>query len=542
MINSKFINERLSSAYLTEEKEIAATARTLFFVTLFFAVLALLMALIIQGAGLERPLMIALSFLFTGFSILVLYGKARGVSLSLSYILSIMLTLMIFTNPGHFGYLEYYMIGFLNLFAMIVTLLVGFYAWQTIPIVVIIIISLILDCYLRILPHAQDMVNPAQIDDIIVVSVLSLLSSASIYGSFRKTNRFNKIAKESGAQSDRQLAILRGAMEASGEALSHGENLTESASLTTKLTAQALNLTKTAEKSMREVLVDSQKLEKELDGIGANSQTARTSAEAQSSVINQTSAAVEEMTASILNITNVTRERRAAVQDLTKSTKEGQNLIAVSSISMKKVEDSTGAILEIVKVISSVAAQTNLLAMNAAIEAAHAGTYGQGFAVVADEIRKLSEQTSKSVKAVTDTVKETIKDIRTASEGNNRTVSSFTSIAQEATLVAGAMDEIIQGLDELSRGTEEINRGVSDSVTSTNELRTAVGALDSLIETARSSLLALNKGASKVEEELTQVQNNVESISGEAQKVEQIGAFNSKGLSSIKKALDHAGL
>ena len=161
----------------------------------------------------------------------------------------------------------------------------------------------------------------------------------------------------------------------------------------------------------------------ELDGIAENSNNVYSNAEVQSSVVNESSAAVEEMTASIVNITNVTRSRQKSAADLSKSTETGQSVVANASSSIKKVEAAIGSILEIIKVINTVAAQTNLLAMNAAIEAAHAGEYGAGFAIVSEEIRKLSEQTSQSVKAIAETVKTIIKDIQTAANENEMAVS-----------------------------------------------------------------------------------------------------------------------
>lgn len=542
MRSLQFVEKRLEAAYLSEDDEFTTVARVLFYVSAFLSCLALIMTLVIRSSGLERPIIGVLFAVFVVISAMVLYGRARQASLALSFVLSVVLSSLVFTNPNCNGYLEYYLIGFMNMFAMGLTILVGFYKWQVFPIAGISILAVVLNAFLRVIPWARETGGSPQFDDVAIVSVLSLCVAFSLWGVFSRTTRFNRLAKESGAKSDRQVGILRGAMEASGDALSRGDQLSSSAARTKDLSSQALALADTAGNSMREVLNDSRKLGGELDGISSNSRTVRTSTEAQSSVINQTSAAVEEMTASIHNIAGVTRERREAVNELTHSTEEGQQVVSHSSESMKKVESSTGAILDIVKVISAVAAQTNLLAMNAAIEAAHAGTYGQGFAVVADEIRKLSEQTSKSVRAVNDTVKATISDIRIASDGNLRAVQSFASIAREASLVSGAMDEIINGLDELSRGTEEINRGVADSVSSTNELRTAVASLDVQIDKARESLVALSHAAERVEGELSEVRGNVQSIASEAGQVEEIGKLNSEGLSAIKKALDRAGL
>lgn len=537
-----FVEKRLLTAYREEGEEFRATARILFNVIVGLSVLGMTLTIFMRASVQQQLLLGVLAFSFVIMAILVLYGKARIISLILSYSLSLVLSLIVFSNPEAKGYLEYYMIGFFNLVAMGITVLIGFYAWQGIPIAVISILALVMNLFVRTAAWAAQTGNSTQIDDIIIVAVLILFSAGSLYGVFSRSTRFRMLAAEANAKNKKQLSVLREAMNASSSALSQGDKLEQSAALTTELSNKALEGAGSAGSAMHSVLEDTRSLEEKLDAIAENSRTARTSAESQSSVINETSAAVEQMTASILSITNVTRERQGAVRELISSTREGQEIVAQSSGAMEKVESSTGAILDIIKVISAVAAQTNLLAMNAAIEAAHAGTYGQGFAVVADEIRKLSEQTSKSVKAVTDGVKSTIADIRTAADGNNRAVASFTAIAEESSRVANAMDEIINGMDEISHGTEEINRGVSDSVTSTNDLRSAVGAVDNQIETARESLAALKQAAAMVADQLRQVQNDVQQIAGEASKVEDVGKANSAGLAGIKLALDNAGM
>lgn len=179
--------------------------------------------------------------------------------------------------------------------------------------------------------------------------------------------------------------------------------------------------------------------------------------------VNNSTASVEEMIASLNNVVLVTEKRLESAKRLVNTAKKGGEMLNATIEALNGgIVNRIGSINEMVKVINDISAQTNLLAMNASIEAAHAGESGRGFAVVAEEIRTMAESSAESSRAIKDVIKLIVKAIKETADNAGQTDSAFTDIEKEVHEMEVAFQEIAANTSEISVGGNEILQTVAD--------------------------------------------------------------------------------
>jgi len=196
------------------------------------------------------------------------------------------------------------------------------------------------------------------------------------------------------------------------------------------------------------------------DEVSKNNEALNRLIESQAAAVTESSAAIEEMTANIGSVTGILRKNTERMEQLLHASEAGKEGIQkVTDIMRVLVQDSDG-LLEASSMIQSIAQQTNLLSMNAAIEAAHAGEVGKGFAVVADEIRKLAENSSKQGKSISSVL-----------TGLKNQIYNATEISDAS---QGQISAILGQISEIQRQEEEINNAMGEQAAGSSQILDAV--------------------------------------------------------------------
>jgi len=178
--------------------------------------------------------------------------------------------------------------------------------------------------------------------------------------------------------------------------------------------------------------------------------------ERQTDAVSESSAAIEEMLASIQSVTSALVRNAENVKDLQESADEGKSSVQEVAEDIKEIARESEGLLEINSVMENIASQTNLLSMNAAIEAAHAGDAGRGFAVVAAEIRKLAESSGEQSKVIGNVLKKIKESIDKITRSTDRVLDRFGAINRGVKLVAEQEQTIRNAMEEQSHGSKQV--------------------------------------------------------------------------------------
>ena len=291
------------------------------------------------------------------------------------------------------------------------------------------------------------------------------------------------------------LGSIRAAAERSGDLREQLIGaVAESTSSTVEIEANSVSIRGQMERMDSVLSASSDELRGNFDALSRFTQRLRT----QDGELEKSFVSVNQIMTSIDNIARIAEVDRKSADALIRETETGRVVFENSFEKVAEIGASVGQIQEMAAVIAEIAGQTNLLSMNAAIEAAHAGDYGKGFAVVADEISKLAAASATSSQEIGQTIRSVTVKIREAASTRQATAAAFEAMSTLIHEVADSITEIFSNVSGLRSGGGQLVDAMEALKTSSAELTEVA----SRIEATTSRISGGLDGASRVSHEV----------------------------------------
>jgi methyl-accepting chemotaxis protein len=234
--------------------------------------------------------------------------------------------------------------------------------------------------------------------------------------------------------------------------------------------------------------------------------------ENQASGIAQASAAVEQMIGNIGSVNKSVEQMAQSFASLEERSKDGMTKQERVSEQIEQISSQSEMLEDANAAIASIASQTNLLAMNAAIEAAHAGEAGKGFSVVADEIRKLSETSTAQSKTIGDELKKIQESIGTVVSASAESTSAFGSVSANIKETDTLVMQIKNAMEEQLSGSKQIGDALHMMNDSTAEVRTASSEMSAGQKAILDEVKRLQDATSSMKEKVTEMETGARKI------------------------------
>lgn len=260
--------------------------------------------------------------------------------------------------------------------------------------------------------------------------------------------------------------------------------------------------------------------------------------EEQSDEINKTGEIIENLSVELNEKISLLSEKRTDSQKLKEITETVEKQVKATENEVSNISEGVEMLNKTIAVIASVASETNLLAMNASIEAAHAGDAGKGFAVVAEEIRKLSVQTAENAKNITAALKNMSNLIMNASDSSKKTGNAFSQISTQVTTFVSDFQKIIDDYTNVVDRNKEIDSHFSKISETAQVTSSQVDDISSSIEKNNRSVSGIERYIKEITEIVVQNTKEALHLSRTQDPIYFNAVANGKNLETIRRDID----
>jgi methyl-accepting chemotaxis protein len=270
-----------------------------------------------------------------------------------------------------------------------------------------------------------------------------------------------------------------------------------------------------------------------INEIVKNIEGLRNDIDTQATAVTQSSASIEEMMSNIQSVTRNVEQMGGEFAKLVEVSDDGKSKLLTVTEKVRIVGEQSRRLLAANGVIKGIAAQTNLLAMNAAIEAAHAGEAGRGFAVVADEIRKLAEMSAKQSGEISKDIASILKEITTVVDAAGASERSFGLILEEISVLNRYEQEVTQSMLEQREGSKQILEAIAQINEITSHVKDNASEITEGSRSIRTEMANLAAVSEELNASMHRIDDGTKRIRTTTTLLEEVGQRNAEQVTAL---------